>query len=89
MRITSVGRALPEHHYDQDALLAALAKLWAGRFHNPKRLEQIQRNTLVGGRYLALRVEEYEALRGFGAANAAFLRCGLELGIRRACWSSA
>jgi alkylresorcinol/alkylpyrone synthase len=82
MRITSVGRALPENYYDQDQLLAALATLWAGRFHNPKRLEQIQRNTLVGGRHLALRVEEYEALRGFGAANAAFIRCGLELGER-------
>jgi alkylresorcinol/alkylpyrone synthase len=82
MRIASVGRALPGNHYDQAQLLAALGKLWAGRFHNPKRLEQIQRNTLVGGRHLALPIEEYEALRGFGAANAAFIRCGLELGER-------
>jgi len=82
MRISSVGRAVPENHYDQEQLLSALATLWAGRFHNPKRLEQIQRNTLVGGRYLALRVEEYEALRGFGAANSAYIRCGLELGER-------
>jgi alkylresorcinol/alkylpyrone synthase len=82
MRIVSVGRALPENRYDQDQLLAALATLWAGRFHNPKRLEQIQRNTLVGGRNLALRIEEYAGLRGFGAANAAFVRCGLELGER-------
>jgi len=82
MRISSVGRALPENYYDQEQLLGALATLWAGRFHNPKRLEQIQRNTLVGGRHLALPVEEYEALRGFGAANAAFIRCGLELGER-------
>ena len=82
MRIISVGRALPDNYYDQGQLLAALSTLWAGRFHNPKRLEQIQRNTLVGGRHLALRVEEYAALRGFGAANAAFVRCGLELGER-------
>jgi hypothetical protein len=63
MLIASVGRALPEHYYDQEQLLGALATLWAGRFHNPRRLEQIQRNTLVGGRHLALRVEEYEQLR--------------------------
>ncbi len=82
MRIASVGRALPGNHYDQEQLLAALGKLWAGRFHNPTRLEQIQRNTLVGGRHLALPIEEYEGLRGFGATNAAFIRCGLELGER-------
>ena len=82
MRITSVGRALPANYYDQGQLLGALTKLWEGRFHNPKRLEQIQRNTLVGGRHLALPVEEYAELRGFGAANAAFIRCGLELGER-------
>ncbi|HEU4428151.1 MAG TPA: 3-oxoacyl-[acyl-carrier-protein] synthase III C-terminal domain-containing protein [Myxococcota bacterium] len=82
MRIASVGRALPEHYYDQEALLAALGKLWQGRFHNPKRLEQIQRNTLVGGRHLALPIEAYASLRGFADANAAFLRCGGELAER-------
>ncbi|MEZ4217474.1 MAG: 3-oxoacyl-[acyl-carrier-protein] synthase III C-terminal domain-containing protein [Myxococcota bacterium] len=82
MRIAAVGRALPAHYYDQDELLDALARLWKGRFHNPRRLEQIQRNTLVGGRHLALPVEEYERLRGFGDANAAFVRCAVELGER-------
>jgi alkylresorcinol/alkylpyrone synthase len=82
MHLVSVGRALPANYYGQEELLAALAKLWAGRFHNPRRLEQIQRNTLVGGRHLALPIEEYASLRGFGAANAAFIRCGLELGER-------
>ena len=82
MRIVSVGRALPENYYDQDRLLEALARLWAGRFRNPTRLEQIQRNTLVGGRHLALPIEAYEGLRGFGATNEAFLREGLGLGER-------
>jgi alkylresorcinol/alkylpyrone synthase len=80
MRIASVGRALPENRYEQNELLELLGRLWSGRFHNPKRLEQIQRNTLVGGRHLALPIEAYAALRGFGDANAAFIRCGLELG---------
>ncbi len=82
MRIASVGRALPAHYYEQDELLAALAKLWQGRFHNPRRLEQIHHNVLVHGRHLALSISEYEALRGFGDANSAFIRCGLELGER-------
>lgn len=80
MRIASVGRALPPHRYEQDELLEALGRVFADRFHNPKRLEQIQRNTLVGGRHLALPIEQYGTLRGFGDANAAFIRCGLELG---------
>lgn len=82
MQIVSVGRALPDNYYEQAELLGALAKLWQGRFHNPQRLEQIHRNTLVGGRHLALPIEQYEQLRGFGEANAAFIRCGLELAER-------
>jgi alkylresorcinol/alkylpyrone synthase len=82
MRIASVGRALPENRYEQGELLEALGRVFADRFHNPKRLEQIQRNTLVGGRHLALPIEDYAALRGFGDANAAFIRCALELGER-------
>lgn len=81
-RIAAVGCALPVHSYDQDELLRAFATLWAGRFHNPRRLEQIHRNVLVGRRHLALPIGEYQGLRGFGDANAAFIRCGLELGER-------
>lgn len=79
MRIASAGRALPPHRYEQDELLEALGRVFADRFHNPKRLEQIQRNTLVGGRHLALPIERYAELRGFGDANDAFIRVGLDL----------
>jgi len=82
MRIASVGTALPQNFYGQGELIDALAKLWSGRFHNPRRLEQIQQNTLVGGRHLALPIEAYASLTSFGAANDAFIRCGLELGER-------
>ena len=80
MRIASVGRALPRHDYDQESLLEALRRLWAGRLHNAARLEQPHRNVLVGGRHLALPVEAYEKLQGFGDANDAFIRCGVDLG---------
>ena len=82
MRIASVGCALPANAYEQEELHRALAELWAGRVRNPRRIEQIHRNVLVGRRHLALRIEEYRALRGFGDANDAYIRCGLELGER-------
>lgn len=82
MQIAAVGRALPAHYYPQEELAAALRTLWSGRFHNPRRLDEIHRNVLVGGRHLALPIEAYERLTGFGDANAAFIACGLELGER-------
>jgi alkylresorcinol/alkylpyrone synthase len=80
MQIAAVGLSLPQHHFDQEELTAALSKLWSGRFHNPQRLEQIHHNVQVGGRHLALPIEGYAKLSGFGDANAAFIECGLELG---------
>jgi alkylresorcinol/alkylpyrone synthase len=82
MQIASVGRALPEHYYDQEQLLDALKRHWAGRFHNTSRLDQLHRNVLVGGRHLALPIEEYDALDSFGASNDAWIRCAVDLGER-------
>jgi alkylresorcinol/alkylpyrone synthase len=82
MQIAAVGRSLPPHYFAQHELLDALSRLWAGRFHNPRRLEQIHRNVLVGGRHMALPIEGYEKLHGFAEANAAYISCGLELGER-------
>ena len=82
MRIASVGRALPEHAYSQEQLLDALKRHWAGRFHNTSRLDQLHRNVLVGGRHLALPIEEYENLDSFGASNDAWIRCAVDLGER-------
>jgi alkylresorcinol/alkylpyrone synthase len=78
--IAAVGRALPRHYYDQEALLAAFENEWAGRLFNPRRLPQLHRNVLVRGRHLALPIEEYRSLDSFTAANEAFIRCGLDLG---------
>lgn len=80
MRIASVGRAFPPHRYEQDALIAALRAAWSGRFFNPARLEQIHKNVLVGGRNLALPLEDYPALDSFGAANDTFIRVGTDVG---------
>lgn len=82
MRIAAVGRALPEHYYDQDSLIEAFEREWDGRLFNPERLSRLHRNVRVEGRHLALPIEEYRRLDSFTAANDAFIRCGLELGAR-------
>jgi alkylresorcinol/alkylpyrone synthase len=54
--------------------------LWASRHHSVHRLEAIHRNTLVGGRHLALPLEAYAELISFTDANAAFIRSAVDLG---------
>jgi alkylresorcinol/alkylpyrone synthase len=80
MRIAAVGRALPPHYYDQDTLLAALRQRWADRHFNPDRLERLHKNVLVGGRHLALPIEEYQGLTTWGKANDAWIRVAQEVG---------
>ncbi|MED5371655.1 MAG: 3-oxoacyl-[acyl-carrier-protein] synthase III C-terminal domain-containing protein [Myxococcota bacterium] len=87
MQIAAVGHAFPDNYYDQDALIAKLMEVWGQRHHNLSRLERIHRNVLVGGRHLALPLDAYEDLRGFGDANDAWISVAVELGeraIRRA-----
>lgn len=80
MKIAAVGRALPPHYYDQATLLQALERRWAGRFFNPERLERLHKNVLVGGRHLALPIEEYDQLTTWGRANNAWIRVAQEVG---------
>ncbi len=79
-RIAGVGAAFPPHYYDQDTLLAAFREHWSRRHYNLDRLEQLHRSVLVGGRHLALPMEEYPALDTFGKANDAWIRVALEVG---------
>ena len=80
MRIAAVGKAFPPHYYDQDALLAALKEVWADKLYNPDRLERLHRNVLVGGRHLALPLEERRDLKSWGEANDAWIRVAEEIG---------
>lgn len=82
MHVASVGRAFPQHYYDQEALLAGIKGLWAGRFRNPARLERLHRAVSVGGRYLALPMERYAHLAGFGESNTAYIEVATEVGAR-------
>jgi len=82
VKIAAVGKALPPNYYDQETLLAALRERWADRYFNPERLERLHKNVLVGGRHLALPIEEYEDLTTWGKANDAWIRVAQEVGGR-------
>ena len=82
MRIAAVGSALPPHFYDQDALIAAFRSHWATQHFNLDRLERLHRNVLVGGRFLALPMEEYDTLTTWGKANDAWIRVAQDVGER-------
>lgn len=85
--IVAVGEAFPPHFYGQDDLLRAIASQWAEVHFNLERLATLHRNVLVGGRHLALPLERYAELRGFGDANDAWIRVAQDVGeqaVRRA-----
>ncbi|MEE8524014.1 MAG: 3-oxoacyl-[acyl-carrier-protein] synthase III C-terminal domain-containing protein [Thermoanaerobaculia bacterium] len=82
MRIAAVGKAFPDHYYDQDRLLAAFQRQWTREHYNPRRLERLHKNVLVGGRHLSLTLEEYEALETWGQANDAWIRVAQDVGER-------
>ena len=80
MRIAAVGKAFPPNFYDQESLLAGFRRHWSRRHHNLERLERLHRNVLVGGRHLALPMEQYERLETWGRANDAWIRVAQEVG---------
>jgi alkylresorcinol/alkylpyrone synthase len=80
MRIIGAGTAFPPHYYDQETLIAAFREHWAERHFNLDRLEQLHRNVLVGGRHLALPLDEYPKLEGWGASNDAWIRVAQDVG---------
>jgi len=81
-RILSAAQALPPHFVDQDTLLAAFRELWGQKHFNLERLEQLHKAVRVGGRHLALPLEEYRALESFAARNAAWTRAAERIGAR-------
>ncbi len=80
--VAAVGSAFPEHYYEQAELLAAFRRVWAPKMFNLDRLERLHRNVLVGGRHLALPLEDYEGLETWGQANDAWIRVAQEVGGR-------
>ncbi|RKI70963.1 type III polyketide synthase [Corallococcus sp. AB049A] len=77
--LSAVGRALPPHYASQEQLIAALRDLWATKHFNLERLEDLHRNVQVGGRHLALPLEEYPSLATFQQRNDAWIRVATQL----------
>lgn len=80
MQVLSVGKAHPEHYYEQDELIEFITEFWAEKHHNIKRVEQFHRAVMVGGRHLSLPLPRYRELSGFGEANDAFIEVGTAVG---------
>jgi alkylresorcinol/alkylpyrone synthase len=80
VRVLGVGTALPPHYADQETLIAAFRAHWSKQHFNIERLEELHRAVQVGGRYLALPVEEYERLERFSERNGVWIRVAQELG---------
>lgn len=80
--IGSVARVLPVHFVPQEELIGALRALWSTEHFNVERLESLHRSVQVGGRHLALPLEDYAELKSFAARNDAWRREAVELGAR-------
>jgi alkylresorcinol/alkylpyrone synthase len=80
MRIAHVGTALPPNYADQEALIAGFEEFWSRTHHNVRRVRQLHEAVQVQGRWLALPIDAYRHLSGFGASNDAFLRVGVDVG---------
>jgi alkylresorcinol/alkylpyrone synthase len=78
--IRSVGTALPPHYADQETLIAAFRTHWAKEHFNLERLEELHRAVQVGGRHLAVPLEDYPGLVDLRARNDAWIRVATDVG---------
>src|SRR5579864_2247638 len=80
MQILSATSAFPKYYYSQEMLFAALQQYWGDRLAKPEVLRRLHRNVGVDGRFLALPIDAYPTLTGWGEANDHWIRVALELG---------
>lgn len=80
MYIASIETQHPPHYYDQEQLLQAFQRQWDKNHHNPRRVEQLHKAVQVGGRHLALTMDEYEAIESFTESNDHYIRVGTDIG---------
>jgi len=80
--VRSVGTALPPHYADQETLIAAFRTHWAKEHFHLERIEELHRSVQVGGRHLAVPIDEYPGLADLRARNDAWLRVSTDVGER-------
>lgn len=78
--IVSVAPALPPHRYAQQEITDRFAELVLPAGTDRRMLDRFHSAAGVQTRHLALPIESYPALEGFGAANDAFIEVAVQLG---------
>lgn len=79
-RITAVQPVLPAHRYSQQEITEAFAKVCPGPAGRRRLLERLHSSAQVGSRHLALPLDCYGDLGGFGRANDQFIDSAVQLG---------
>ena len=79
-RILAVSPVLAPHRYEQADLTAMFAELVGLAPERRELLDRLHSSCAVSSRHLALPIEDYKGLDGFGDANDAFISVGVELG---------
>jgi len=80
-QIVACASALPAHYYSQAELVRAVVRANGVRFEE-RAVARFFRSVGVEGRHLALELERYLDVGGFGKRNDAFIEVGLELAER-------
>jgi alkylresorcinol/alkylpyrone synthase len=78
--IVSVAPALPPHRYPQEEITDRFAELVLPEGTDRRVLDRFHQAAGVRTRHLALPIESYPGIAGFGAANDAFIEVAVELG---------
>ncbi len=79
-QVVSVAPAFPGHRYPQQDITDAFAAVVLPAGTDRGVLDRLHRATGVTHRHLALPLDDYVQLPGFGAANDAFIEVGTRLG---------
>lgn len=81
-QVVAVAPALPPHRYTQREITDAFAAIVLPPHVDRAALDRVHGAAGVGHRYLALPLEAYGGLSGFGAANDVFIEVGTDLAAR-------